>query len=309
MIFKQADSKKDSINTLKELLEKSNSDKQKALIQKDISLLNSGIASEQQNAYYIDFYMEKSENIIVIHDIRLEHNGRTAQIDHMLISRGGIELIESKSFKGVLTINNDGSLNVDYDDGMRSFPNPLEQSKRHADVLKSFLEDNISFGKRINLFGGLTIHSTVLIHPSTPIKNTSLPNNFFRADTYISKRIEEIEKMNFLKAVKIIARMIDIDTAKEIAVLICNSHKPLQFDYRKKYRVSESDNEVAEVSTEFISKKEDAQQSIKQLSQNDPCPFCNNPLVLRKGKDSNSFLGCSTYPKCRFIRRVSKEIL
>lgn len=308
MIFKYADSKQEVLTTLKELLEKSNSDKQKVLIQKDLNLLSSGIESEKQNAYYINFYMEKSENIIVIHDIRLEHKGRSAQIDHMLISRGGIELIESKSFKGILTINEDGSLNVEYDDGIKSFPNPLEQSKRHADVLKSFLEDTISFGKRVNLLGGLNIDSTVLIHPSTPIKNTSLPKKFFRADTYISKRSEELDNLSFLKAIRLIAKMINISTAKEIAKIICDAHKPTQFDYRQKYKISAVKEET---NNHALLKSEISEEAIikQSLSAGDPCPFCDNHLVLRKGKDNSSFLGCETFPKCRFTRRISKGII
>jgi len=55
MIFKEADSKQKQLNTLKMLLQQSKSDKQKALIQKDLNILQSGIEAEQQNAYYIDY--------------------------------------------------------------------------------------------------------------------------------------------------------------------------------------------------------------------------------------------------------------
>lgn len=307
MIFKQADSKQEQISILNELLKASQSDKQKALIQKDLYLLNSGIESEQQNAYYINFYLEKSKNLIVLHDIRLEHKGRTAQIDHMLISRAGIELLESKSFKGSLTINDDCSLDVDYSGTIKSFPNPLEQSKRHAEVLKSFLEDNIAFSNRIKLLGGWNIDNIVLIHPSTHIKNKSLPEKFFRADSYISKRAEEIDKTSFFKAIKLVATMVNIDTAQEIALIICNAHKPVQFDYRQKYKIGTSKEQIISQSEPLAEKSNE--ETTKQLSEGDLCPFCNNHLVLRKGKDNSSFLGCETYPKCRFTRRISREIM
>lgn len=308
MIFKQADSKQEQVNVLNELLKTSKSEKQKALIQKDLYLLNSGIESEQQNAYYLNFYLEKSKNLIVLHDIRIEHKGRTAQIDHMLISRVGITVIESKSFKGILTITNDGSLEVDYNGSVKSFPNPLEQSKRHADVLKSFLEDNITMSNRVQLLGGLNIENVVLIHPTTHIKNPSLPNNFFRADSYISKRIEEIDKMSILKVIKLITKMVNIDTAKEIAKIIYNAHKPVQFDYRQKYKISAIKEQI-NCHTESKSKTSEEVSTKEQLSAGDLCPFCGNYLVLRKGKDNSSFLGCETYPKCYFTRRIRKEIM
>ena len=46
-------------------------------------------------------------------------------------------------------------------------------------------------------------------------------------------------------------------------------------------------------------------------SENDICPWCGNKLVLRtatKGKNAgNKFYGCSTFPKCRFIRNIKQE--
>jgi len=307
MIFKNFDSKQETIQTLKKLLKESNSEKQKALIQKDLILLKNGIEAEKQNAYYIDFYLKDNKHLIVLHDIRLEYDGRTAQIDHMLISRFGIELLESKSFKGTLSINDDGSLKVDYNRNIKSFPNPLEQSKRHANVLKKFLSSNVDLGKRIELFGGFEINSTVLIHPKTTITNKKLPENFFRADTYISERNKIIDKMSVLDALKSAAKMIDIDTAKELANTIINAHKPINFDYENKYKISNPTNITKIIEEKEENKKSSVDKPSKQiLKENDDCPFCGNKLVLRKGKNNIPFLGCSSFPKCHFTRRVAK---
>ena len=302
MILKIADSKKESIATLNELLSASQSDKQKALIQKDLRLLASGVESERQNAYYINLYLEKSKNILVLHDIRIEHDGHSAQIDHMLVSRFGIELIESKGFKGVLTINEDGSLDVDYKGQIKSFPNPLEQSKRHAEVLSSFVKDKMNFGKRVDLLGGLEIQSTVIIDPSTTITNKHLPEHFHRADSYITKRSEAIDKIGVINAFKLVSKMIDIKTSEELAQLFIDSHSPVRFDYRKKYKIAEPKQQAHEE----LEKTEAQRGQSKQLLPNDPCPFCNGKLILRNGKSDIPFLGCTNFPKCKFNRRISK---
>lgn len=36
--------------------------------------------------------------------------------------------------------------------------------------------------------------------------------------------------------------------------------------------------------------------------ENNVCPKCNSPLVQRRGK-FGAFIGCSGYPKCRFIAK------
>ncbi len=46
MIYKESNSKKETVNTLKQLLKNSTSDKQKALILKDLNFLVSGVESE-----------------------------------------------------------------------------------------------------------------------------------------------------------------------------------------------------------------------------------------------------------------------
>lgn len=304
MLFKEFDSKQETRNKLKNLLKSSNSEKQKALISKDLNTITNGIESEKQNAYYIDFYLKDSEHLIVLHDIRLEHNGRTAQIDHMIIHRMGIELLESKSFKGMLTINDDCSLDVNYNGNIKSFPNPIEQSKRHADVLKSFIEENADFGKRIDLLGGFDIKNIVLIHPETTISNKKLPKNFFRADTYISKRREDIDNLSVLKMFKIVSKMTNIDTVMKLAELIKNAHKPIEFNYENKYKISELKKENIEKIENKINIK--IQKPKQQLNEGDNCPFCSNKLVLRKNKNNVSFLGCSSFPKCRFSRTITK---
>ena len=163
LILKDFDSKQKDIKTLESLLEKSASEKQKALIKDELLKIKRGYEAEKQNAYFIDFYLKDSKNIIVLHDLRIEYEGNSAQIDHLLISRFGIELLESKSFSGKVTINNDNSFTVKYSKDVKSAPNPLEQSKRHAKLLSDFINNNFKFDKRIQALGGFPVLSNAVI--------------------------------------------------------------------------------------------------------------------------------------------------
>ena len=38
------------------------------------------------------------------------------------------------------------------------------------------------------------------------------------------------------------------------------------------------------------------------------CPDCNSPLVERKNRFGQMFVGCSAYPSCKYIKKEKKEV-
>lgn len=311
MIFKKIDDKSKQIQILKELFSKSKSEAQKKLIENDLKKMISGYEAEQENAYYLDFEFEKSQNILVLHDVRLEHDGRTAQFDHILISRIGIELLETKSSKGIMTINTDGSLTLKNTKYTNTYPNPLEQSKRHATVLREFIDDNELLSKRIGIFGGIEITSKILIHPKTNLTNKKLPDGFDRADSFATKRSKEIDDIGVFKAIKLASKAYNIDKAKEIAKLLTDAHVPVEFDYTKKYKIKKEEvlkeNKTAAPTSEVIENKIEVENAPKM------CPRCKEgKLIVKKVKskkakekyDNDKFIGCNRYPKCRYTEGV-----
>lgn len=285
MVLKQIDDKTEEINTLKKLLQQSSSESQKKLIQKDLKAIEEGYKAEKENAYYLDFYFKEKENSILLHDIRLDHNGKTAQFDHILITPTGISILESKKFSGVLTINKDGSLAVKYKTKTIALPSPIEQNNRHKMVLEEFIEDKIEIPSRVKLMGGLLIDSMVLVHPSTIVTNKVLPKGFIRSDQYVTKKKNEIEELNVIKTAIALVKLINNELANSIAQELIKAHKPIKFDYTKKYKIS-----------------------INKI-----CPRCKQgQLVKRKRKSekyeskykSDEFFGCSRFPKCRYTEEI-----
>ena len=58
-----------------------------------------GLQGEADSAYQIDFHFRESPKRAVIHDLRLEYNGRVAQIDHLIVNRRlDCYVLESKHF-------------------------------------------------------------------------------------------------------------------------------------------------------------------------------------------------------------------
>jgi len=307
MIFKQIDDKSKEIYTLKNLLKLSSSESQKKLIVQDLKTLENGYKAEKDNAYYLDFAFEDGERNILLHDIRIEHKGRVAQFDHILITRIGIILLESKSFAGLLAINNDNSMTVTYGKSVvKTFPNPIEQNNRHMKVLNEFIKDNLEMSARFKLMGGVRIDSRVLIHPHTTVTNDDLPEGFERSDSFATKRLNEVETMSVVKVFGAVSTVLLREQTKALSELLVAHHKPIQFDYSKKYRVS---NRVQE---QKIDKRDSIPLEVVK-KEVEKCPRCEEgSLVKRKRKStkyadkykSDEFYGCSQFPKCKYTQEI-----
>ena len=238
MIFKElGEDTETQIKLLKNLLKQSNNVNQKKLIQENLTKIENGYISEKENAYYLDFHLGNSKNHILLHNLRFEYNNRVAQVDHILINRMGVTLLESKSFKGLLEIKDDGSLSVDYKKYIQTFPNPVEQNYRHQLVVAELINDSFNLPANIKAFGGLKFYTKVLINPKTSLKNKKLPNGYERADKYTTARLNEIDNMNPITVIKTASTMLTIDKAKELAKFLMKNHKPLTYDYSKKYPI------------------------------------------------------------------------
>ena len=84
MILKRKDDQSHRVEALQQLLQISGLTKaQRDAIGKEIAILRSGEKGEREAAYHIDFGWKDGTNSAVIHDLRIEHNGRVAQIDRI----------------------------------------------------------------------------------------------------------------------------------------------------------------------------------------------------------------------------------
>ena len=110
MLIKKADDKTKDIEVLQGLLTHPDASVEiKRKIEQEIRNIQSGIRGEADTAYELDFYYGPSKNWAVIHDLRIEHKGRVAQIDHLLVNRFlDVWICESKRFSEGIAINEQG---------------------------------------------------------------------------------------------------------------------------------------------------------------------------------------------------------
>ena len=100
MLIKQADDRTKDIDTLKALASPDVTPEIRDTIDREIRNIQSGMRGEAEAAYEMEFHYGTSNNWMIIHDLRLECEGRVAQIDHLLINRFlDIYVCERKGFR------------------------------------------------------------------------------------------------------------------------------------------------------------------------------------------------------------------
>ena len=85
-----------------------------------------GLYAEKEMAYYLDARFGGEPELLVFNDLKFEHRGLTAQIDHLVLSRWSAYFIETKSVSQKININADGQWARIYRKKYVNFESPLE---------------------------------------------------------------------------------------------------------------------------------------------------------------------------------------
>lgn len=285
---------------LKKLREKATSAQAEHLDQ-EISKVEAGIIGERQ----VHFELENSHiPMYVLHDVFLEHNGLTAQIDYLVITRKNSYVIECKNLYGNIEINNSGSFIRAWKYGNKvnkeGIYSPITQNQRHMELIKEIrvqAKGNFITKAIFEKYFYSNYHSiVVLANPKTVLN-----------DKYAKKEVKE----QVIRADQLVAYIKKLDEQvkdysasdkelEEVASFFLEQHKQNPVDYIKKFR--EMLAEEAEESTENTATKADK-------TEVPSCPVCGAPMVLRTSQKGNNkggkFYGCSKFPKCRGIRQAN----
>ena len=231
MLIKSADDKGRRIALLESLLGSPQlNPEQKAWVQSEVKRVGRGVQGERDAAHYIDSHFAGAPNHAVIHDLRLEHEGQVAQIDHLVIARSfTFYLLETKNFSGNLQINDFGEFSVHYGVGKAyGIPSPLEQSRRHENVLVKLLE-------QLGITGRIQkkpdFQHVVLVHPKGTIQRPDAgkydTSSVIKADQFASWREKYIDKgMSTLQVLGSMLNLRSAGTLREWAEAIVRQHRP-----------------------------------------------------------------------------------
>ena len=239
MLIKSADDKAKDIEILQGLLNHpaATTDTKKR-IEQEIRFMFSGAKGEREAAYEINFHYGASKNWAVIHDLRIEHKDRVAQMDHIIVNRFlDVWVCESKRFSEGIAINEYGECSAFYGDKPYGIPSPFEQNRKHCAVLKAACDDGaVALPRRLGFTIKPDIKSMVLVS-----KNARITRPKAKVDG-----LEEILKVDQVRAridkafdsdnnILLTAKIIGSDTLEDFASRLAALHRPIHVDWHAKF--------------------------------------------------------------------------
>jgi hypothetical protein len=207
-------------------------------IEQEIRNIRSGMKGEAEAAYEMEFHYAASKNWMVIHDLRLECDGRVAQVDHLLINRFlEIYVCESKRFGEGIAINEHGEFAAFYASKPYGVPSPIEQNKRHMAVLEAiFKNGQVAPPKRLGFTITPSLSGLVLVSKTARISRPKAKleglDQVIKNDQLKARIDKDIDRdNNILTAAKIVGH----DTLADFARRLVAVHKPISFDWAAKF--------------------------------------------------------------------------
>ncbi len=247
MQIKAADDKERDVRELQELLGRTDLRLEtRRQIEQEIRNVRAGSKAEQEAAFQIEFYLRRNPKIMTIHDLRIECEGRVAQIDHLVItSLFDVWLCESKHFSEGVSINAYGEWSAIYRDSLIGIPSPLEQNKRHAIVLNDLLgSGRVELPKRFGIARRPAIKTVILVSKDARIDRPEGPpaahveglDSVIKCDQFISMMDQSMDKRSIQDFMLGLAWLGTIESfARQLAAL----HRPIGIDWQKKFEMAQ----------------------------------------------------------------------
>ena len=207
-----------------------------------------------------------------IHDIKLKNTSnhtKTSQIDHLIISTYGIFCIETKGYKGKIYGKEFSKDWVQYLSNQKNyFMNPVLQNYGHIKAVENILK---------NSYPNMKYFSIIAFSAEANLDSIEVKKAKICKISKVSDLIKDLSKDEILKKE-------DLD---KIEILI-KENKSYQSDFSHTRDIKKL-------------KKENKEKIEKTI-----CPRCGGKLVEKEGK-YGKFIGCSNFPKCRFIYNKNKK--
>src|SRR6056297_927512 len=211
----------------------------------------------------------------VLSDLILPITGGTTQLDHLVLSRCGIFVIETKNMSGWIFGSADQQKWTQVQKGgkRRSFQNPLRQNYAHVKAVQEILDVDPKVMHNFIVFTG------------TAEPKTDMPEN-------VAWGLPALGKL--------------IAVRKQ---LVLSDNQLNAFAQKLQGEALENNKSVRKEHLENLEKKVAAKTQAPSSSPANPmgqisCPTCGGEMVKRLNrKTSDAFWGCARFPKCRGTRK------
>lgn len=201
-----------------------------------------------------------------LHNVYVPYQGRTSEIDVLLLHEKGLFSLESKNYSGWIFGSADQQKWTQclQSGEKHSFYNPIRQNLTHCKALAEYL--GVERG---------AVSSYIIFSQRCELKR--VPDD--------TPQYKIVRRQNLLKCLRR-----DLE------------ERPVRFTPAQVDGFAQKLAALAQATPE---EKQVHVEQIRERTQGTVCPFCGGQLVRRKGK-YGEFWGCSAYPKCRFTRPAAR---
>lgn len=268
--------------------------------------LLAGEEAEKQLAYYLKRGFKKRDDCFVINDLRLIHDGETAQIDHLIVSPYGLVIIESKSCHDTIIVDEFNRWARTFNGKPEGMQSPVLQAIEQGKIVKGLLRANIEM-----LLGKMLMGSVqrgigycpfliyVAVSDSGIIEQKTVVPELYKADEVtkaITDKLNVLKKTSSLLSPKFwltseVGWRMKLEEAKSIAEFLISQHQP-------KTNISSVRVDKEVPLTEFAPSKKENTYVFKVGAQ---CPKCGVSKLIRKSVPRSDgtkidYLACQDYP-------------
>lgn len=275
IFLKEESEVKHYILKLKELYDKAEGDL-KYKIEKELKIATLGEVGEKNIAFEL-----KNSNIpmYILHDITLEIDDLTAQIDYIVVTRKATFIIECKNLVGNIEMDSQGNfirrynLNGKYiKEGIYS---PITQNQRHLEVIKRLGKENKSNILTKMLFEKFFDDNyksiVVLANPKTFL------NYKYAKKEVRDKVIRADQLVDFIKKTNAKSSSVALDDSnlKKIAERILSYHKSDKMGYLKRYKGFLEEYNL------YKSNKDDINKNNRTIIESDKTSISKEELIKK----------------------------
>jgi len=139
-------------------------------------LLKEGFRAESQLAFYLKREFKDDPLFLIFNNLRFEKAGDTCQIDHLILHRYGMIIIESKSVTTRVEVNELGELKRWFNNAWQGMPSPILQAQRQGKFIKDYLEANVETLLNKKLFGNQSHFTKMPIDVLVAISDSGIIN-------------------------------------------------------------------------------------------------------------------------------------
>jgi len=243
MQIKAADDRQPDLDVLAALLERPDLDgRARRDVQSEMRRIRAGVAGEREAAYEIEFHSGAHRGRATIHDLRLNLDGRSAQMDHLLINRLlDIWVLESKHFAEGVAINDHGEWTGFSGGRAYGMASPIEQNRRHVVVLEEvFATGLVTLPKRLGIAIRPRIRPLVLVSSKARINRPRSKAAQARVEglgTVIKadQLAVTIDRDLGTRRLSEIAQLVSEDTVQRIGRDLAALHRPISRDWAARF--------------------------------------------------------------------------